>query len=62
MIRELRTAHVFVTDDDTAVKRAVTLGIEEDELVEVLTGVNADDSVVTAGQGGLDDGQKIKIL
>jgi RND family efflux transporter MFP subunit len=62
VIRELRTAHVFVTKDDTAVKRAVTLGIEEDELVEVLTGVAEGDTVVTAGQGGLDDGQRIKIL
>ncbi|MCU0304525.1 MAG: efflux RND transporter periplasmic adaptor subunit [Thermoanaerobaculales bacterium] len=62
VIRELRTAHVFVADDGAAVKRAVTLGLEEGELVEVLDGVSAGDAVVIAGQGGLDDGQKIKIL
>jgi membrane fusion protein (multidrug efflux system) len=62
VIRELRTAHVFVTEEGTAVKKAVTLGIEEGDNVEVLTGLEAGDSVVTAGQGGLDDGQKIKIL
>jgi len=62
VIRELRTAHVFVTEDGTAVKKAVTLGIEEGDLVEVLTGLEAGDSVVVAGQGGLDDGQKIKVL
>jgi len=62
VIRELRAAHVFVTEGETAVKRAVTLGIEEDENVEVLTGVAEGESVVTAGQGGLDDGQRIKIL
>ncbi len=62
VIRELRTAHVFVTEDGTAVKKAVTLGIEEGDNVEVLTGLEAGDSVVTAGQGGLDDGQKIKVL
>jgi membrane fusion protein (multidrug efflux system) len=62
VIRELRTAHVFVTENDTAVKRAVELGIEEGEVVEVLTGLEAGDSVVVAGQGGLDDGQRIKIL
>ena len=62
VIRELRTAHVFVTEDDQAVKKAVTLGIEEGELVEVLTGVAEGDAVVIAGQGGLDDGQRIKIL
>jgi membrane fusion protein (multidrug efflux system) len=62
VIRELRTAHVFVTEDNVAVKRSVTLGIEEGDKVEVLTGLEAGDSVVVAGQGGLDDGQRIKIL
>jgi RND family efflux transporter MFP subunit len=62
VIRELRTAHVFVTVDDTAVKRAVELGLEEGELVEALSGVAAGEHVVVAGQGGLDDGQKIKVL
>ena len=62
VIRELRAAHVFITDEDTAIKKAVTLGIEEEEMVEVLTGVAEGDAVVVAGQGGLDDGQKIKVL
>ena len=62
VIRELRAAHVFVTEDDTAVKKAVELGIEEGDLVEVLSGVAEGDKVVVAGQGGLDDGQKIKTL
>jgi len=62
VIRELRAAHVFVTEDDTAVKKAVELGIEEGDLVEVLSGVAEGDMVVVAGQGGLDDGQKIKTL
>ena len=62
VIRELRTAHVFVSEEGVAVKKPVTLGIEEGELVEVLTGLAAGDSVVVAGQGGLDDGQKIKVL
>lgn len=62
VIRELRTAHVFITENDVAVKKSVTLGIEEGDNVEVLTGVAEGDAVVVAGQGGLDDGQKIKVL
>jgi RND family efflux transporter MFP subunit len=62
VIRELRTAHVFVTENDLAVKKAVELGLEEGDNVEVLSGLEAGDKVVIAGQGGLDDGQKIKIL
>jgi membrane fusion protein (multidrug efflux system) len=62
VIRELRATHVFVTVDGAAVKRAVELGIEEGDVVEALSGVTAGDRVVVAGQGGLDDGQKIKII
>jgi len=62
VIRELRAAHVFVTEDDTAVKKAVELGLEEGDMVEALSGVADGDKVVVAGQGGLDDGQKIKTL
>ena len=62
VIRELRAAHVFISDDGTAVKKAVELGLEEGDLVEVLSGVSEGDNVVVAGQGALDDGQKIKTL
>jgi len=62
VIRELRAAHVFVSEDGTAVKKAVELGLEEGDLVEVLSGVAEGDNVVVAGQGALDDGQKIKTL
>jgi len=62
VIRELRAAHVFVTEDDTAVKKTVELGLEEGDVVEVISGVADGDKVVVAGQGGLDDGQKIKTL
>jgi RND family efflux transporter MFP subunit len=62
VIRELRAAHVFISEDGTAVKKAVELGLEEGDLVEVISGVAEGDSVVVAGQGALDDGQKIKTL
>jgi membrane fusion protein (multidrug efflux system) len=62
VIREMRTAHVFVTDGETAEKRVVTLGLEEDDQVEVLTGVAAGETVIVAGQGGLKPGAKIKVL
>ncbi len=62
VIRELRAAHVFISEDGTAIKKAVELGLEEGDLVEVISGVAAGDNVVVAGQGALDDGQKIKTL
>jgi membrane fusion protein (multidrug efflux system) len=62
VIRELQKAHVFVADGELAEKRAITLGLEEGEFVEALSGVEAGDQVIVAGQGGLKDGSPVKIL
>lgn len=63
IVRELRDAHVFIAGSgNVAKKRAVTLGLEEGGLVQILSGVQPGETVVTAGQGGLKDGSLIKIL
>ncbi len=62
VLRELQKAHVFVTDGEIATKREVTLGLEEDEVVEALSGLEPGDRVIVAGQGGLKDGSLIKVL
>ncbi len=62
VVRELKKAHVFVASDETAVRREVELGLEESEFVEVLSGVEAGEEVVVAGQGGLKEGAAIKVL
>jgi membrane fusion protein (multidrug efflux system) len=63
VIRELRSAHVFVVNEDNiAEKRQVTLGLEEGAFVEAMAGVNSGDQVIVLGQGGLKDGSQIKIL
>jgi membrane fusion protein (multidrug efflux system) len=60
VIRELRSAHVFVREGDQAVKRPVQLGLEEGGMVEVVAGVEAGEQVIVAGQGGLKPGARIK--
>ena len=62
VIRELQKAHVFVARDEVAEKRAVTLGLEENASLEIVSGLEAGEQVVVAGQGGLKDGAPIKIL
>ena len=62
VIRELQKAHVFIAAGELAEKRAITLGLEEGDFVEALTGVEAGDQVIVAGQGGLKDGSPVKIL
>jgi len=62
VIRELQSSHVFVARDGIAEKREVTLGLEEGAWVEAVEGVEAGEQVVVAGQGGLKDGESIRIL
>lgn len=63
VIRELQSAHVFVVkDDQTAERRDITLGMEEDDHLEVTSGLESGDVVVVAGQGGLKDGKTIKVI
>ena len=62
VVRELQSAHVFVVKDDVAEKRSVELGLEEEGLLEVLSGVEPGEQLIVAGQGGLKDGAAIRIL
>jgi HlyD family secretion protein len=53
---------VLVIDADSkAHKKAITLGLQNAEDVQVLTGLTAADMVITTGGYGLDDGTKVKI-
>jgi membrane fusion protein (multidrug efflux system) len=62
VLRELQSSHVFVADGEAAVKRPVTLGIEDSGRVEVLDGLELGDRVIVAGQGGLREGTRVRIL
>lgn len=62
VVRELQKAYVFVAEDGVARKRAVTLGIEEDDRFEATSGVAAGERVIVAGQGGLKDGSVIELM
>jgi multidrug efflux pump subunit AcrA (membrane-fusion protein) len=62
VLRELQSSHVFVNDDGTAAKRTVEIGLEEAGRVEVLSGVEVGERVIVAGQGGLRDGAKVRVL
>jgi membrane fusion protein (multidrug efflux system) len=62
VIRELNQAHVFVTQNDVAVRRDVSLGLEEGDLLEILAGVESGERVIVAGHGSLKDGSPVKVL
>ena len=53
---------VFVVQAGKAVSRAVTLGLTNGPLVEVLSGVSAGEPVVVVGQGTLKDGSPVRVV
>ena len=53
---------VFVVEDGTAYRRNITLGYEEDDRVEVTSGLDRGDRVIVVGQDGLTDATPVQIL
>jgi multidrug efflux pump subunit AcrA (membrane-fusion protein) len=54
---------VFVVDDDSIARRKViSLGLENETSIEVLSGVETGDQVVSAGQNFLTDGDPVRVV
>lgn len=56
-----QTTIYVVNGDNIVEQRAVTTGLEEDDRVEVLSGLTAGEQVVIAGQSGLRDGTVVEV-
>lgn len=57
-----RSYSAFVNQGDTvAVRRQLTLGIEQGDKIEVLEGLEAGEGLVITGQNNLEDGGKIRV-
>lgn len=54
--------HVFVVAAGVAKQRVVSLGLENGNHVQVLEGVEPGATVVTVGQSGLKDGDKVQVV
>jgi multidrug efflux pump subunit AcrA (membrane-fusion protein) len=52
---------MVIGSDSTAHKKAVTLGIQNAEDAQILSGVTASDMVISTGAYGLDENTKVKI-
>lgn len=62
IIKEDEDSFVFVVNEDKAYKRPVTLGINYEDSVQIITGLKAGDQVVNMGQRQLKDGTVITII
>jgi len=52
---------MVIAADSTAHKKAVTLGIQSADDVQVLSGLSAADMVIATGAYGIDDNTKVKV-
>ncbi len=52
---------MIIAADGTAHKKGITLGLQNPEDVQILSGITAADMVITTGGYGLDEGTKVKI-
>ncbi len=57
----LDNSYVYIVEADKAVKRPVTLGLQNTTVVEVLTGLSEGDVVIVEGNYGLGDGAPVRI-
>jgi len=58
----VRTYSAFVSRGDTvAEQRALELGIEQGDRIEVISGLLPDDQIIVTGQSGLEDGARISV-
>lgn len=58
----LENEYVFVAqDDDTVVRKDIILGLQNTDMVEVISGIEEGDLVVVEGNYGLEEGSKIDI-
>lgn len=62
VVREDDEASVFVVRDSVAYKIPVTVGYENGESIEVVSGVSDGEQVVITGQGGLRDSSRVDIV
>lgn len=59
IIEEDNEVVVYVVTDGEALRRPVTIGIEDNGLVEVLDGLDENDQIVVTGQRSLRDGSRV---
>ena len=52
---------VYIVSDGMAIRRLVTTGMRKDGNIEIITGINEGDLVITKGKEGVSDGRAVRI-
>lgn len=62
LVRQSATPQVFVNENGKASRRVVSLGVEGEQHVEVLKGLQAGEEIIVAGQYEVKDGMPVKVI
>ena len=62
LVGSIKDAQVFVVKQGVASRRAITVGGQSSELLEVLSGLGVGDTVVNSGQNNLVDQARVRIV
>jgi membrane fusion protein (multidrug efflux system) len=62
VIEELGTTSVFVVVDNVAVRKPVQTGFSSNGMIEILSGIDDDDRVITVGQLGLKPDADVTVI
>ena len=62
LVEDLGETSVFIVEDNVAVRRAVEIGISDRGMVEITSGLNDDDEVITVGQVGLQPDARVEVI
>ena len=57
-----KTQNIFVIEENVSRRRAVEIGLLQGGVVEVVSGLMEGESVVTAGQHSLKDGEEVRVV
>lgn len=61
VIDETGNKSVYVVNNGTATRKTITVGISDDKNIEVISGLSADETIVTLGQNNLENGTKVVV-
>ncbi len=62
IVEEIGTTSVFVVENDVAVRKPVETGFSEEGMIEIVSGLDDDDQVITVGQVGLKADSRVNVI
>ncbi len=62
VLRNMEDFYVYVVEGDTAVMKTVEVGIDNGKSIEILSGLNNGDVVITEGQTYVSDSETVNVL